>query len=340
MCRWTGPLMDSVRHATVTLMEGRVLVAGEPLVVEAVCRALPEMKVLAAPAVLDIAELREADCLLIGPETEMSPEHWEIQARNIPVVKLAPTGSESIPAPAWDAIPSARIESSSELRLALRVALLQHRVRQFSAELAGPWLHDARGAVGVARLALELLKSGSDPASAVQKMDNGVTRLGWLIERLPSQMALAVDLPLTERVSASLFPNLEAYVNHLQLIHSRRPIESDAGKWLASADSQALVPFAAGFAELALKVSSARAKVRFSMPAADALQVECECPTRPEPWNVHETLSAFQLSRRDDSFAPYRLVEAARLALRTDATLSVEFTEHGFLARVALGERT
>jgi len=191
----------------------------------------------------------------------------------------------------------------------------------------------------VARLALELLRDKSDQAGGpVQKVENGVLRLGFLLERLPSQLALALDLPLLERGAPSLFPNLDSYVKHLQLVHSRRPIELSGGDWNLSDASQALVPYAAGFAELAFSLSPARSKVRFSADQQRGLEVECECPNRPPPWDVDGTVSATALSHRLATVAPYRLLEASRLALRSGIPWSVEFTNDTFVARVELGE--
>ncbi len=189
------------------------------------------------------------------------------------------------------------------------------------------------------RLALELLKSAGDPTGPLQKAENGVTRLGWLLERLPAQIALALDLPLPERTPPGLFPNLESYVTHLRLIHSRRPIELVGGEWTTSGASQPLVPFAAGFAELAFNLSPAKAKVRFSADRERGLEVECDCPGRPHPWNVEQNLGALELSRPRETPLPYRLVEVARLALRSAIPLTVEFTDRAFVGKVVLGER-
>jgi hypothetical protein len=158
-------------------------------------------------------------------------------------------------------------------------------------------------------------------------------RLGWLIERLPTQIALGLDLPLPERPPATLFPSLQAYVAHLLLVHSRRPIELEPGQWATTSDSQELVAFAAGFAELAFKVSPARARVRFSASLDDGLEVECECPGRPEPWNIQSTLDASDLVGYGDVIVPYRLIEAARLARRAKVRFSVTFTEQGFVGK-------
>lgn len=230
-------------------------------------------------------------------------------------------------------VPCAHVESESEIRLALHLALSRHRLAQVMGALNGPWSHDARGALGVVRLALELLRSSDDPTSSIQKIENGTTRLGWLIERLPTQMALGLDLPLPERPPATLFPSIQAYVAHLVLVHSRRPIELAPGQWAATSASQELVPFAAGFAELAFKVSPARARVSFAASLEEGLEVECECPGRPEPWNIESTLYASELVRYGDVLVPYRLIEAARLALRTKVPFSVTFTEKGFLGK-------
>lgn len=321
----------------------RVLVAGPSSALQAVRRALPEAEVTPTSSSLDLsldpAKLHDVDALVVGTLTDELGEPWLALAARVPVVQLLLEEPVDPPSMAPGVTPVAHLGNPGELRLAFRTAVLESRVQRLVAELSGEWAHDARGALGVARLALELLKGSGDPAG-LQKIENGVTRLGWLLERLPSQVALALDLPLAERTAPSLFPNLDSYVKHLQRIHSRRPIELLGGDWSASAPSQNLVPFAAAFAELAFKLSSARGKVRFSPHGERGLEVECEDLARPPPWSVPATLGASELCRQREPAWPYRLVEAARLAIRSGIPLTIDFTERGFVARVSLGERS
>jgi len=313
-----------------------VLVAGAADVLDRVRGALPEMNVVPAPA-LDANPRAEADCVVIETGAKNARELELSLAKVAPIVHLFRQQQKSNGPSNRNETPSAHIENPAEVRLAVRLAMLQHRVETLLVDLTGPWAHDARGALGVARLGLELLRAGTDPASATQKVENGVLRLGWLMERLPPQVALALDLPLALHAAPSLFPTLESYVVHLRLTHSRRAIELSGGDWSTNAASQPLVPFAAGFAELAFKLSSPRTTLRFSTEHERRLEVECECPERPEPWNVQETIDAVEMSHRHNQHLPYRLIEVARLALRSSIPLTVQFTPRAFLARVQLG---
>jgi len=283
---------------------------------------------------LELEALRAADCLVVGPETGLPAQISDLQRSGLAVVQLF---RSSEPTPTVAGVARADIASAAEIRLAVHAATQEHRLHELYAEISGAWAHDARGALGVIRLALELVKAGGEPTNPVQKMENGLTRLSWLLERLPTQMALALDLPLEERTAPGTFPSVEAYVRHLQVVHARRPIELLGSDWAKREASQSLVPFAAGFAELAFRISPARARVRFSAEKERCLEVECECPVRPEPWNVEEHLGALELGWRHE-VAPYRLVEAARLATRLDISFGVDLTSQGFVARVAARE--
>jgi len=315
-------------------MPSRVLVVGPPQLLEAVQRALPELQVDPVATAIDRALLLESDCVIVGIESERFAETFPLFAGHFPVVRLLLAASSVEPTAAESDVPCAHAESPAELRLAIRAATVERRVQRLFAELSGAWAHDARGALGVSRLAFELLKGSTLPTSPIQKMDNGLTRLGFLLERLPSQLALALELPLARSASPSLFPNLESYVRHLRLVHSQREIELVAGEWALSAASQSLVPFAAGFTEFALSMSSARAKLRLSADSVRGLEVECECPGRPPPWDAPQTVGALELSRDQDAL-PYRMLEAARLALRFGMPLSVELSQRALLAKVA-----
>jgi hypothetical protein len=314
-------------------MPSRFLVVGPAQLVEAVRRAAPELHVSAATTASDRALMLESDCVVVGIERERFAETWPLFAPHFPIVRLLHDASAAGATPAEGDVPCAHAESGAELRLAIRAATVEHRALRLYADLTGSWAHDARGALGVSRLALELFKGSAMPASPTQKMENGLTRLGFLLERLPTQLALALDLPLAQRASPSLFPNLESYVEHLRLVHSQREIALLPGQWAASAASQSLVPFAAGFTEFALSLSSARAKLRLSAEREHELEVECECSLRPPPWDAPQILGAAELSRGQHAL-PYRLVEAARLALRSDLSLSVELSQRGLVANV------
>lgn len=324
--------------ANLLPMPSRVLVAGSPHVLDAVRVALPDMEVALARAPIDEAILCEFDCVVVGTDNGVIAETWQPLAANLPLVWLVPSESDTSTPAKGDDHPFAHAENPRELRLAIRTAILEHRARTLLAELAGAWSHDARGALGVVRLALELIKASSPPASPTQKMENGLLRLGFLLERLPSQLALALDMPLAERNATSLFSTLEAYVKHLRLVHSHRQVELSGGAWPASEASRVLVPFAAGFAELALSLSAAKTTLRFSADPTRGLELECECPGRAAPWNAGVSLGARELTHRPDGLVPYRLVEAARLALRYSMPLTVEVSERGLLARVRPSE--
>jgi len=217
----------------------------------------------------------------------------------------------------------------------MRSATLECRARRLLADLTGAWSHDARGALGVAQLALKLMEMNADSSSPIPKAENGLTRLGYLVERIPSQLALALDLPLLERSSATLFPTLEAFVRHLRRIHPRRSVEL-LGENIATNQATArLVPFAAGFVEFALKLSDAQSVLKMTLLEHLALEFECD-PIRPHPWGKRATLDASNIGRSVDEFLPYRLVEACRLATRLGAVLTLELTERSLFARVQL----
>lgn len=304
-------------------MQKRVLVLGAPPVVEAVRCALPNVVVDEAPAIPDPTVLARADCLLIGTRNEEDAAIWLDRARDLAIVRLVVSGV----APPEDVV-FARVENPGEIQLALRAAILDARMHKLLAEFTA-WSHDARGAIGVARLALELL-GGGDEKSPLGKIENGVVRLGWLVERLPFQVALALDLPLTETRAPSTFGSLDAYVAHLRRIQPRRPIEFPGDEWTASAGSQALVPFVAGLCELTFRLGSASLPLFIAAAPPRRLEVSCECSARPAPWNVQAEFDAPELSRQSEAFVPYRLLEAARLAVRMDIPLRVELTERGF----------
>lgn len=312
----------------------RVFVRAPTKVLEVVRGSLSNADVAELPEAWDSKSSPAADCLLIHAQGEAFEEMKRALPPHLPIVRLLTSDeppSAVQPASDSSAAPCAHVDNASELQLAMRAAMLEQRVRNLVAELNGPWSHDARGALGVARLALKLLQTNGEAPPSIQKVENGVVRLGWMMERLPAQVALALDVPLAEQPSQTLFPHLESYVQHLKNIQSRRPIELSATEWAQSGPSQAHVPFLAGFAELAFKLSSARSKLQIRADQQH-LEVECECSDLPAPWNVPRRLSAIELSRRDLS-APYRLVEAARFALATNVELGVEVTGRSLLGR-------
>lgn len=286
------------------------------------------MEILEAPDARDEPELRGADFLMIGPGHE---DLQKAASSQLPVVKLVTeetfaTNGED------DELPLAAPTHPRELRLALRAAALEFRARRLLSDIAGPWAHDARGSLGVAQLALKLLEPNAETPSPVQRAENGISRLGYLMERLPSQIALALDLPLVENSAPSLFPSLDSYVNHLRRIHPRRSIEL-VNDHQATLPTGRLVLFAAGFVEFAIKLSDARAGLRITVGSGATLEVECECPNRPPPWDVQGSLNL----ERPDGALPYRLVDAVRLAARLGAALSVALTSRSYIARVNLG---
>jgi hypothetical protein len=266
---------------------------------------------------------RDADCVIVDRGTTQGDETWKSLVGNTPVVQVG-------------ASVDAENDAQEHLRLAVRGAVLDRRARDLLAELTDAWAHDARGALGVARLGIELLKAGGDSSKPLDKVENGLTRLGWLLERLPSQVALALDLPEEATSASSQFQSLESYVAHVKRTHPRRQIDLVGGPWTSSAASRNLVPFASGLVEFAFKLSSGRAGLHISADAAGELRVECECPDRAPPWDIQQTLGAFELSHRDQAFSPYRLLEAARLALRSESRLTIELLEHTFRGQVQL----
>ncbi len=75
-------------HARLLAMSSRVLVAGPSAAVAAVRRALPETEVAEAPSPLDTTTMREADCLVVGTESEHLAETWQALSGSIPIVQL------------------------------------------------------------------------------------------------------------------------------------------------------------------------------------------------------------------------------------------------------------
>lgn len=317
--------------AKLSSVPSRVHVVGSPSVLDAVRSALPEFEVaeMSGPATELLAE---SECLLVSDEDERAAEL--LASARGGLVQLSGMSGPPEPVLLFGSIPAASVHNPREIRLAVRSALSLSRSEQLMNELTGPFAHDARGALGVARLALKLLDPELLPASPARKVDNGVTRLGFLVERLPSQIALALDLPLPSSPSPSLFPNLLSYVTHLRSIHPQRAIESSGDEWMARSSSEGLVPFAAGLTEFALKISAARATLRISMDRADRLEFACECPDRRAPWDIRATIGAAALAQRGSKPVPFRLLEAARLAIRSNIQLTVELTDNGFTGRV------
>jgi hypothetical protein len=305
-------------------MPNRVLVAGPGQVLEAVQRAMPEAVVVAATETSREA-MRTADCVIVDQASVGSAETWRSFAENAPVIEIGTAGDTGD-------------LDAERLRRAVRGAVLEHRGRELLGELNDAWAHDVRGALGVARLGLELLRAGGDPQKPVEKIDNGLVRLGWLLERLPSQVALALDLPIATSNAPSLFPSLESYVTHLRRTHPRRNVELSGGPWTSNTTSQVLVPFASGLVALAFKISSGHTALRLASDTVRELRVECECPERSPPWDAQQTLGAFELSHQGEAFSPYRLVEVARMALRSGVALTVELSERTFCGRVLLSD--
>jgi len=325
-------------------MANRVLVDGPPFALDAVRRALPNLTVaalkndLAAPD--SAAPFGHADCVFMthakGPLSEAAKQ---LIGRVPLVVLLLESGTslddaENAVPTDWADPPRAHCTSADEIRLAARAAMTGFQVQRFSKELAGPWMHDARGALGVAQLALKIMGPSADSASPVQKLDNAVTRLGWLVERLPTQYTLCLELPEMGAPAPMVFPTLQTYVSHLRHVQPRRAIEFNEGEW-STRPSDQLVPYASGFADLAFSLSSARSKLTISISGPQSLAVESECPERRAPFDGCLSMTAADLERHG-SAVPYRLLEVARLARRTGALLSLEFTAHGFHARAEL----
>lgn len=319
-------------HDRMIGMPPRICVAGSNHIAETVARTLPDMEVFTAPGSNDEAIILNSDCLMVGSGQE---QLLEMVFERMPVVELLP--EEALVAGVTSGrVPAALVTSSGELRLALRSAILEYRARRILAALAGPWAHDARGALGVAQLALKLMETGADSPNVIQKAENGVTRLGYLTERLPSQIALALDLPLSNQPSASIFPSLDSFARHLRRVHPRRSVELVGGEFVAALASARFVPFAAGFVEFALKLSDPQAAIKMTVDQGPVLELECECPNRPHPWDVQASLDEAAIARRGEDVLPYRLVEAARLATRLGVALTLELTGRALLARVQL----
>lgn len=301
-------------------MKTRAWVCGPPGLLAAVENALPWALVEQAPLDLELAKKGMIDAIFLGPE-----QHHLSLGLALPVVLLHE--AESLPPLlAIDDSVRAHRDSPREIQLAFRLATSKFKEHALVEELVGPWAHDARGALGVARLALSMLERTVSSSSSLQKVENGLIRLGWLTERLPTQVALSLEAPTPPRALGSLFPTLESYVQHLKQIHSRRPIELSENDWTRRDESAVLVPFLSGFVELALKVSSPKTEIKV-LAAADPLTLElsCECSTSRET-PLHEVASEHQLSReqsRELGPVPYRLREVARLAAREGLRMSV-----------------
>lgn len=207
-----------------------------------------------------------------------------------------------------------------EMRMALDFLALQKSADACTAELAGPVAHDIRGALGVARLALQLLDADHP---AVSKIENGLRRLSWIVERLPTQVALTLGVPIPEQPLAGTFGSVGDYIEFLRRIHGKRPIEfTDSGYWV-SAESIQHLPQVSGIVELLLKLAPARAPLVFlSEPPGPRARACLRVSTVLSP--TSSELGSF-LSRRPrweaqdlvqtELVLPYRLQEAARLAL-------------------------
>jgi hypothetical protein len=311
-------------------MQTRVWVCGPPALRDAIEGALPtHVGVEGAPADLTSTLLLGVDCLMLAPAF-----YHLSDAFDLPVVQIRDPGQSPTGLSVLDNVPSASADSPSEIRLAFRIAVLERSVKTLLAELSGPWAHDARGALGVARLALKMLEGQDATRATVQKVENGIVRLGWLAERLPTQAALTLGGPLPSPTLSSLFTSLESYVHHLRHVHSKRPIELSPSTWVQSDQSQGLVPFAAGFVELVLKVTSPRAPVELvASENPPRLEVRCQSDLRLSNWGLPDELHALELSRGHEQ-VPYRLKEAAELALRDRREISVKLKPSAFVGVV------
>lgn len=324
-------------------MANRILVDGPTFALEAVRRALPDttVGVLEQGRPIHDSALLGVDCVFICQTQRSLPESVKLLWGRAPVVVLLVDVDASLAVPtehshvAWAEPPYAHCSSAHEIKLAARAAIAEFHAQRFFKELAGPWMHDARGALGVAQLALKVMATGADAPPPLQKVDNAVTRLGWLIERLPTQYALSLDLPELHAPAAMVFPTLLNYVQHLRRVQPRRTIDLHEGPAAAMRPTDQLVPYASGFAELAFNLSPARAPLVISAHGPQALTVESECPDRRSPFDGCTTMTASDLEKHGAA-VPYRLLEIARLARRTGAELQLEFTARGFTARAVL----
>lgn len=313
-------------------MSLRVYAAGPAGFLDALRPSLPGQELEEAPSSVLSLSLGENDCLLVSVRDARRGEAQELARAGLPVVEIFDDEVSSASAGEL----AASLRHPREIWLAIRFATLSYRTRMLASALSGPWAHDARGALGIARMALQLITLSTEPSSPVRKIESGVTRMGFTLERLPDQVALALDLPLGPP-APSIFRDLGVYAAHLKQIHPHRPIHLEGESAMSTTASSAFIPTVAGFVDLALAVSAARGSLRISFDAAQGLEVECECPDRRAPWDLQGALHASDLVRRFSSHAPFRLLEGARRALRSGSAFQIDFTSDSFLARASSG---
>lgn len=336
----TGPFLVLLSGAANLAPSGenmslRIYAAGSGPFLDALKSALAGQQIDEAPASLLSLSLGEKACLLVSASDPRRPEAHELAGAGLPVVELFDHEDEIPSGPASDP-PAAHLRNPREIWLAIRLSLLSSRTKTLASSLSGPWAHDARGALGIARMALQLLtiSAGAEPSSPVRKVESGVTRMGFTLERLPDQVALALDLPLGPP-PPSIFRDLGVYLTHLKQIHPHRPIQLEGESAMSTTASAAFIPTAAGFVDLALHLSAARGSLRIAFDAARGLEFECECPERRAPWDFEGTLQAEDILSRFAAQVPFRLLEGARRALRFGSPFSIEFSSGSFVARAS-----
>jgi hypothetical protein len=219
--------------------------------------------------------------------------------------------------------------NNAALRYAIELVVERRRGREVIALLASGISHDARGALGVMRLALQLVDAENP---AVKKIENGMMRLEYLVERLPEQCALELGQSAPERLlGASSFETVAHYVEYIRRVQSRRTIEFKSSEFTTSTASLKWVPLLAGLSEFALKLAPARSSLTISAVAPTSadpgrLLVEADrAPLGPElvqalggreTWTATEVLDAGR-------HLPHRLREAAWLALKDNLEFQV-----------------
>ena len=311
-------------------MSLRIYAAGPGPFLDALRSALSGQQIDEAPGSLLSLSLGETACLLVSADDARLSDAMELARAGLPVVEIfgeAPSSPDH-------GSPAASLRNPREIWLAVRLALLSYRARTLASALAGPWAHDARGALGIARMALQLMTMSAEPSSPVRKVESGVTRMGFTLERLPEQVALALDLPLGPP-PPSIFRDLGVYAAHLKQIHPHRSIQLEGESAMNTTASAAFIPTAAGFVDLALSLSAARGSFRIAFDLTRGLEFECECPERRVPWDFEGTLQADDVVSRFATQVPFRLLEGARRALRSGSPFSIDFVSGSFVARAS-----
>jgi len=219
--------------------------------------------------------------------------------------------------------------------------------RELLATIEGPLLHDVQGALGVIRLATQLLdESTENPAAKAShsKILNACRRLSWRIEDLRAQLLVRLD---EERVVPADAGSDWAVVVQRRLVElgqdqPRRKFEfSVEGKPRAKLATAHLLLILHGLIDAALRSTAAEQDVSVSLAAgADGgglvLSVRTEGSRLSAPVLAQLDTPPALWSLSMEGEVPFRLVQAGLLARKWGGDVQLFWAEGRLTARAHL----